>query len=104
MRRRIVALSFRCFFSSAFRFLFSRLAATRYSRLRSFRSMSLAMCYHQRPCRLSEQSKTIPFTCWLISNAGAETSSWSMVGGSSEVIRILGKQRKKKKRHSIARD
>ena len=41
MRRSIVALSFLCFFSSAFRFLFSRLADTRYSRARCFLSHSL---------------------------------------------------------------
>ena len=40
MRRSIVALSFLCFFSSAFRFLFSRLRATRYSRARCFLSHS----------------------------------------------------------------
>ena len=40
MRRSIVALSFLCFFSSAFLFLFSRLRATRYSRARCFLSHS----------------------------------------------------------------
>jgi hypothetical protein len=43
MRRKIVALSLRCFFSSALRFRFSLLAATRYSRLRCFRSHSASV-------------------------------------------------------------
>lgn len=41
MRRRIVALSFLCFFSSDFLFRFSRLAAIRYSFNLCFRSHSL---------------------------------------------------------------
>ena len=43
MRRRIVALSLRCFFSSAFRSLFSRRAATRYSCSCNFLSGFVAM-------------------------------------------------------------
>lgn len=43
MRRRMVAFSFRCFFSSALRLRFSLRAETRYSRLRCLRSHSLSL-------------------------------------------------------------
>ena len=57
MRRSIVALSFLCFFSSAFRFLFSRLAATRYSRARCFLSHSAPA----HPCQYIVQCCLIIF-------------------------------------------
>ena len=61
MRRRIVALSALCFFSSALRFLFSRLAATLYSLARCLRSHSSPVTPLSAPFTFQKRASKLTF-------------------------------------------